>query len=57
MDNKQNIGTLVVQLKENVKHIEQATQHSPPRVDVEAMLHDLIHTASEAVYVLSKTRK
>lgn len=52
-----NIGTLVVQLKADVRNIEQATQHSPPREDVEAMLHDLIHTAAQAVYVLNKTKK
>lgn len=57
MDNGDNIGTLVVQLKQIVKNVEQATQHSPPREDVEAILHELIHTAAQAVYVLNKKKQ
>lgn len=57
MANNENIGTLVVQLKANVKRIEQATQHSPPREDVEAILHELIHTAAQAVYILNRDKK
>lgn len=57
MDNGDNLGTLIVQLKQIVKHIEQATQHSPAREDVEVILHDLIHTAAQAVYVINKTKQ
>lgn len=57
MDHGDNIGTLVVRLTQIVKQVEQATQHSPPREDVEVILHDLIHTAAQAVYVLNKTKK
>lgn len=57
MTTKQNIGELVVRLKEEVKQIEQATQHSPARVDVEALLHDLIHTAAHAVYIYNRDKK
>jgi hypothetical protein len=57
MGNDGNIGELIVRLKNEVKLIEQATQHSPAREDVEVMLHDLIHTAAQAVYVLNKTKQ
>ena len=53
----ENLGTLVVRLQQTVKRVEQATQHSPPREDVEVILHDLIHTAAQAVYVLNKTKQ
>lgn len=56
-DNKDNIGSLVVQLKQQAIRIEQVTAHSVPREDVEAMLHDLIHTAAHAVYVLHRDQK
>jgi len=57
MDNTNDIGGLIVRLKHEVKAIEQATQHSPAREDVEALLHDLIHTAAQAVYVYNRDKK
>lgn len=52
-----NIGTLVVQLNRQIKIIAQMTQFAPPRGDAEAALHDLIHTAAEAIYILNRDRK
>ena len=56
MDNE-NIGTLVVQLKKLSTRIEQITQFSPPRGDAEGALHDLIHAAAQAIYILNRDRK
>lgn len=56
MDNE-NIGTLVVQLKHQTRIVEQMTQFAPPRGNAEQALHDLIHTAAQAIYILSRDRK
>lgn len=56
MDNE-NIGTLVVQLKKQTRIVEQMTQFQPPRGNAEEALHDLIHTAAQAIYILSRDRK